>query len=130
MKSNKNSQGNNLQKLNNWCERMNVERAFGVLQTRFSMVMSLTRFWDKDNLWYIMTVVIMHNIIIENEQNANDNRGYDYDQRWRRGVEGGGTNIVTHSCSTSSSRFKARLRMGRRMNDFEMISWCICVRFM
>jgi hypothetical protein len=59
--------------------RKYVERAFGVLQARFSMVRGTARFWDKDTLWYIMTVaVIMHNMIIENERD--EEVDYDYDQ--------------------------------------------------
>jgi hypothetical protein len=59
--------------------RKDVERAFGVLQARFSMVKGPARIWDKDTLWYTMTsAVIIHNMIIENERDEEED--YDYDQ--------------------------------------------------
>ena len=49
--------------------RKDVERAFGILQSQFSIVRGQARFWDQEILWYIMTAcVIMHNMIIENER--------------------------------------------------------------
>jgi hypothetical protein len=43
-----------------------IERAFGVLQARFSIVRGLARFWDKNTLRNIMTCcVILHNMIID-----------------------------------------------------------------
>jgi hypothetical protein len=46
-----------------------VERAFGILQTQFSIVRGLARFWDQEVLWYIVNAcMIMHNTIIENER--------------------------------------------------------------
>lgn len=48
--------------------RKDVERAFGILQSQFTIVRGPSRFWDRKNLWYIMTAcVMMHNMIIENE---------------------------------------------------------------
>jgi hypothetical protein len=52
--------------------RKNVESAFRILQSQFAIVRGPSRFWDKKNLWYIMTAcVIMHNMIIENERGQN-----------------------------------------------------------
>jgi hypothetical protein len=49
--------------------RKDVERAFGVLQSRFAMVRRPCRMWDKEIIWYIMTAaVILHKMIIENER--------------------------------------------------------------
>jgi len=49
--------------------RKDVERAFGVLRSRFAMVRGPCRMWDKETIWYIMTAaVILHNMIIENER--------------------------------------------------------------
>jgi hypothetical protein len=46
--------------------RKDVDRAFGVLQSRFGMVRGPCRMWDKEIIWYIMTAaVILHNMIIE-----------------------------------------------------------------
>ncbi|XP_004296239.1 PREDICTED: uncharacterized protein LOC101310791 [Fragaria vesca subsp. vesca] len=48
--------------------RKDVERAFGVLQTRFAIVKGPARFWDRETLQKIMKAcVIMHNMIIEDE---------------------------------------------------------------
>jgi len=61
--------------------RKDVERAFGVLQSRFAMIRGPARFWGKKMLWYILTAcVILHNMIIENERDDDDVGGYDYDQ--------------------------------------------------
>ncbi|XP_019170546.1 PREDICTED: putative nuclease HARBI1 [Ipomoea nil] len=49
--------------------RKDVERAFGVLQSRFAIVKGPVRFWDKHVLHDIMTsCIIMHNMIIEDER--------------------------------------------------------------
>jgi hypothetical protein len=60
--------------------RKDVEKAFGVLQSRFAMMRGPCRMWDKETIWYIMTgVVILHNVIIENERGAEE-EDFDYDQ--------------------------------------------------
>lgn len=49
-----------------------VERAFGVLQSRFAIVARPARFWRKENLHDIMTTyIILHNMIIEDERDLN-----------------------------------------------------------
>ena len=49
--------------------RKDVERAFGVLQSRFAIVAGPSRFWNKSVLHNIMTAcIIMHNMIIEDER--------------------------------------------------------------
>ncbi|XP_012851118.1 PREDICTED: uncharacterized protein LOC105970840 [Erythranthe guttata] len=48
--------------------RKDVERAFGVLQSRFNIVRGPARFWDEVTLGDIMKAcIIMHNMIIEDE---------------------------------------------------------------
>ncbi|XP_062193599.1 uncharacterized protein LOC133897015 [Phragmites australis] len=50
-----------------------VERAFGVLQSRFPIVRGATRIWDEETLHNIMTVcIVMHNMIIEDERPDGD----------------------------------------------------------
>ncbi|XP_019150945.1 PREDICTED: uncharacterized protein LOC109147744 [Ipomoea nil] len=49
--------------------RKDVERAFGVLQSRFAIVKGPSHFWDKCVLHDIMSsCIIMHNMIIEDER--------------------------------------------------------------
>lgn len=49
--------------------RKDVERAFGVLQSRLAIVAGPARFWQKNVLHDIMTAcIIMHNMIVEDER--------------------------------------------------------------
>jgi hypothetical protein len=55
-----------------------VERAFGVLQSRFAIVRGPTCFWDKDTLRKIMRAcVIMHNMIVEDERDDENDIHYE-----------------------------------------------------
>ncbi|XP_056863976.1 uncharacterized protein LOC130511135 [Raphanus sativus] len=51
--------------------RKDVKRAFRVLQSRFAIVKNPALLWDKEKIGKIMrTCVILHNMIVENEQNT------------------------------------------------------------
>ena len=53
--------------------RKDVERAFGVLQARFSIVRGPARLWKLEVLKDIMKAcIILHNMIIEDKRNANE----------------------------------------------------------
>lgn len=57
--------------------RKDVERAFGVLQSRFAIVRGAARFWDEGTLAMIMKAcVIMHNMIIEDEKDSQTDLNY------------------------------------------------------
>ncbi|CAM8991539.1 unnamed protein product [Rhodiola kirilowii] len=52
-------------------QRKDVERAFGVLQSRFAIVRGPSRFWDKADLGRIMRAcIIIHNMIVEDERDT------------------------------------------------------------
>ncbi|KAL5802912.1 hypothetical protein ACOSQ4_031217 [Xanthoceras sorbifolium] len=52
--------------------RKDVERAFGVLQSRWVITHGPVRFWKKNDICKIMkTCIILHNIIIEDERQTN-----------------------------------------------------------
>ncbi|XP_042460875.1 uncharacterized protein LOC122044545 [Zingiber officinale] len=51
--------------------RKDVDRAFGVFQSRWAMIRGPGRFWYQDNLKNIIyTCIILHNMIIENDGDA------------------------------------------------------------
>ncbi|KAL9678843.1 hypothetical protein QQ045_016694 [Rhodiola kirilowii] len=59
--------------------RKDVERAFGVLQSRFAIIRGPSRFWDVDTMKYIMfACIIMHNMIVEDERDLHTPE-YNYD---------------------------------------------------
>jgi hypothetical protein len=63
--------------------RKDVERVFGVLQSRWAIVLHPTKAWSVQQMWEVMTAyVIMHNMIVEEEHD-----GSVYDQGW--GFQGG-----------------------------------------
>ncbi|XP_020243470.1 uncharacterized protein LOC109821719 [Asparagus officinalis] len=53
--------------------RKDVERAFGVLQSRFAIIKRPARFWDKRTLHDIMAAcIIMHNMIVKDERDEQE----------------------------------------------------------
>jgi hypothetical protein len=57
--------------------RKDVERIFEVLQSLFAMVRGPARWWSKEDLWFIMQAcVILHNMIIEDERDEEDDFNY------------------------------------------------------
>nr|XP_040245471.2 uncharacterized protein LOC120964694 [Aegilops tauschii subsp. strangulata] len=58
--------------------RKDVERSIGVLQARFAINYGHAHFWDQKDLWRIMTVcVILNNMIIEDERGQLPNYRYE-----------------------------------------------------
>uniref|UniRef100_A0A2N9F9Q5 DDE Tnp4 domain-containing protein n=1 Tax=Fagus sylvatica TaxID=28930 RepID=A0A2N9F9Q5_FAGSY len=61
--------------------RKDVERAFGVLQSRFAIVRGPARFYHIETLKDIMTTcIILHNMIIEDERHIDEVERGDYEQ--------------------------------------------------
>ncbi|XP_024164279.1 uncharacterized protein LOC112171309 [Rosa chinensis] len=61
--------------------RMDVERCFGILQSRFSIVRGAARGWDREDLQYIMlTCIILHNMIIEDERPDDSDEDLESDE--------------------------------------------------
>lgn len=61
--------------------RKDVERCFGILQSRWGIIRGAARGWDKEDLRYIMlTCVILHNMIIENERPDDSDEDLESDE--------------------------------------------------
>src|SRR5438105_2610958 len=55
-----------------------IERAFGVLQSRWAVVRGPAYGWDREQLSDIMTAcIIMHNIIVQDEKSGATNTNLD-----------------------------------------------------
>ncbi|TVU25793.1 hypothetical protein EJB05_28302 [Eragrostis curvula] len=55
-----------------------IERAFGVLQTRWAVIRGPAYGWDRERLSDIMTAcIIMHNMIVEDEKDEATNTNFD-----------------------------------------------------
>jgi hypothetical protein len=55
-----------------------VERAFGVLQARFTIIRGQALIWDVETLRYIIkSCIIMHNMIVEDEGEVNEDEQFD-----------------------------------------------------
>jgi hypothetical protein len=61
--------------------RKDVERAFGVLQARYAIIRHPGRLWDQKVMDSIMrTVIILHNMTIEDESGTDFEGDFDYHQ--------------------------------------------------
>ena len=89
--------------------RKDVERAFGVLQSRWAIVRGPARFWYQKNLKDIMyTCIILHNMIVEDESENITNWYDDEDEN---------TILVTPGCEEG---FQQYLRRNAELRDQEV----------
>ena len=89
--------------------RKDVERAFGVLQSRFAIVRGAARLWDTETLGNIMKAcVIMHNMIVEDEGVVDPTERFDY----------GGQNV--EPCHESNRTLDEFIEAHKRIRDKEI----------
>ncbi|CAK8578517.1 unnamed protein product [Lathyrus sativus] len=88
----------------------NIERAFGVLQSRFAIIRNPSRSWHLDTLQRIMnTCIILHNMIVEDERATyGGNFDFSYDHL---------SNDATILSNDSSIDFEEFLRRRFDMRD-------------
>ncbi|KAL0008142.1 hypothetical protein SO802_009644 [Lithocarpus litseifolius] len=81
--------------------RKDVERAFGVLQARFTIVRGPARFFYSETLQDIMKAcVILHNMIVEDERDANEAVELDYEQ-----IDDNHTIQLSRECTNEFTEF-------------------------
>ncbi|CAH9074501.1 unnamed protein product [Cuscuta epithymum] len=87
--------------------RKDVERAFGVLQSRWHIIKGPARMWNQKDLGKIMkTCIILHNMIIESE----NSQGID-PQSWQSEGEDTSDNVVPdHDFTFLFSKMKTRMK--------------------
>ncbi|KAG2299088.1 hypothetical protein Bca52824_035560 [Brassica carinata] len=95
--------------------RKDVERAFGVLQARFSVVKNPSNLWDKEKIGNIMRAcMILHNMIVEDERSSftqyNRNEFQDTQEPDTFSVNMRSDNIPSNHGSTMDRRASLRNR--------------------
>jgi Plant transposon protein len=64
-------------------KRKDIERAFGILQSRFHILTTACRLWDRDAMaTVIKTCVILHNLILDYEREHNVDGDYIHDAEY------------------------------------------------
>ncbi|XP_024012910.1 uncharacterized protein LOC112087132 [Eutrema salsugineum] len=94
--------------------RKDVERAFGVLQSRFAIIKNPALFWDKAKIGKIMRAcIILHNMIVEDERD-----GYTLSNvsEFHHG-EGSGSAIVDLAYETDTSNLENNMFARTKLRD-------------
>ncbi|XP_042386814.1 uncharacterized protein LOC121978550 [Zingiber officinale] len=95
--------------------RKDVERVFGVLQARWTIVRGPVRYWSRDILRDIMyTCIILHNMIIEDEGDAVSNwMGYEenHPTRVKQGFTPEFQEYLWRNCELCDSEIHHQLRV-------------------
>ena len=95
--------------------RKDVERAFGVLQARFAIVRGPARFFHLETLKKIMKAcIILHNMIVEDERDDNEEVDLDYEKIDRE------HNPHLQVLREQSDEFLSYIERHRRIRDREI----------
>ena len=95
--------------------RKDVERAFEVLQARFTIVCGLAQFFHLETLQKIIKAcIILHNMIVEDERDDNEVVDLDYEQN--DGVDNPHLQVLCEQ----SDEFSSYIERHRRIRDREI----------
>ena len=95
--------------------RKDVKRAFGVLQAQFAIVRGLAHLWRIKTLDYIMKAcIILHDMIIEDERDANGAEDFDYEK-----VPKSIPTTVSHEPTEEFSQFAAFIAAHEKIRNRE-----------
>ncbi|XP_057793118.1 uncharacterized protein LOC131009728 [Salvia miltiorrhiza] len=92
-----------------------IERAFGMLQARWTIIKGPTRLWKKEELSNIMFMcIILHNVIIQDEG--------EHASKWEEDVtdEALSSSAAAHSCIGASPEFQAYVARQASMRDHDI----------
>lgn len=105
--------------------RKDVERAFGVLQARFSIIRERARLWDLNALSKIMRAcIILHNMIVEDERDTY-NRSWEHPESEQSSSVGPSSSFVppefqVHVQARSESDIHTRFELRDRAKHIQL----------
>ena len=97
-------------------QRKDVERAFGVLQSRFAMISNPCRLWSRKKISTIMfACIVLHNMIIEDERDMEDGqRHYEYEGASQP------PQVLRHNTPLTEADFNIHLSRQVRFRDAQL----------
>ena len=98
--------------------RKDVERAFGVLQSRFAIVKNPALFWDKVKIERIMRAcIILHNMIVENERDGYSLFNVD---EFQQGEDNGSSHVDLMYSTDIPTNIANMMNVRTRIRDRQM----------
>ena len=98
--------------------RKDVERAFGVLQSRFAIVKNPALFWDKIKIGRIMRAcIILHNMIVENERDGYSLFNVD---EFQQGEDNGSSHVDLMYSTDIPTNIANMMNVRTRIRDRQM----------